>query len=164
MPHYHGFSIFGSNGLDRSSGGSSLSHSGDEILPTYSLWGLYNCYVRPRSFIERTPPVAGLVSKKWCGTSLMDDASLSFDTLLHRRQGYDSTILPPMSAILIEFIGTQLVDDTNLVCYLPELENALDVLFEMQDSLLFWGHTLCSTGGAFKSEKCYWYMVDYECF
>jgi len=33
----------------------------------------------------------------------------------------------------------------------------------MQASMLCWGNLLCSTGGALKREKCYWYMVDYEC-
>ena len=26
-----------------------------------------------------------------------------------------------------------------------------------------WGDLLCCTGGALKPEKCFWYLVDYEC-
>ena len=68
----------------------------------------------------------------------------------YRHQGFGSSIMSPISGLLIDFIDTQFVDDTDLVCYLPELEDLADVFLKMQESLLFWGSTLCSTGGAFK--------------
>ena len=81
----------------------------------------------------------------------------------YTRQGFGSEMLSPLSGTLISFIGTLFVDDTDLVVYLPELKDSASVFREMQESVSEWGHLLCSTGGALKPEKCYWYMIDYEC-
>ena len=68
-----------------------------------------------------------------------------------------------MSLTLIRCLGTMFVDDTDLYVSLPKLRDSFSVYKEMQSSMLCWGNLLCSTGGALKPEKCYWYMVDYEC-
>ena len=81
----------------------------------------------------------------------------------YEREGHGSSVLSPMSMTLIEFLGSMFVDDTDIVVSLPELRDSLAVYNEMQSSMTCWGSLLCSTGGALKPEKCYWYMIDYEC-
>ena len=77
--------------------------------------------------------------------------------------GYGARMTSSIRDRLIKFLGTMFVDDTDLVSWLPNLTDSRKVFFDMQESLLIWGTLLCATGGAFKPEKCYWYMVDYVC-
>ena len=81
----------------------------------------------------------------------------------YHNEGYGSSILSPMSLTLIGCLGTIFVDNTDIFVSLPELRDSFSVYKEMQASMLCWGNLLCSTGGARKPERCYWYMGDYEC-
>ena len=81
----------------------------------------------------------------------------------YHNEGFGSSILSPMSLTLIESLGTMFVDDTDIFVSLPELRDSFSVYKEMQASMLCWGNLLCSTWGALKPEKCYWYIVDCEC-
>ena len=81
----------------------------------------------------------------------------------YTRQGLGSEMVSPLSGTLIAFVGTLLVDNTDLVVYLPALKDSASVFAVMLDSVSKWGHLLCSTAGVLKPEKCYCYMIDYEC-
>ena len=50
-----------------------------------------------------------------------------------------------MSRLLIAFIGTAVVDDTDLVVYLPWLKLPLEVYKEIQESLFLWDNLLSAT-------------------
>ena len=80
----------------------------------------------------------------------------------YRLEGFGARLLSPISRLLIEFMGTIFVDDTDLVIMDPTLKSSIAVYEEMQRSLYMWGDLLTSTGGALKPEKCFWYLVDYE--
>ncbi len=85
--------------------------------------------------------------------------------LLHcyARQGFGSSILSPMSLILINFLGQMYVDDTDLIVMQPHYHPSSDIRHDTQASVDAWANLLISTGGSLNPDKCYWYMVDYVC-
>ena len=78
-------------------------------------------------------------------------------------KGFDAQITSPISNVLTKFMSTIFVDDTDLNIMGPHWQDARAVYQEMQESTYMWGNILCCTGGALKPEKCFWYLVDYEC-
>ena len=81
----------------------------------------------------------------------------------YEREGFGASIVTPISEWVIEFLGTMFVDDTDLIVMGNNLLTSEQVYQETQDSLYVWGDLLLCTGGALKPEKCFWYLVDYEC-
>ena len=55
------------------------------------------------------------------------------------------------------------VGDTDLNVMGDNLRTSKHVYQEMQDSLHMWDNLLLHTGRATKPDKCFWYLVDYEC-
>ena len=65
-------------------------------------------------------------------------------------QGFGASITSLISRHVIECIGTQFVDDTDLYTYLPWLRSSYEVHLEMQKSVTIWG-----------LEKSYLYNINY---
>ena len=81
----------------------------------------------------------------------------------YKKESFGSQITSPISKTLTTFMGNMFVDDTNLDVIGPVWRNSRAVYQEVQESTYMWGDLLCCTGGALKPEKCFWYLVDYEC-
>lgn len=81
----------------------------------------------------------------------------------YARQGFGSSILSPLSRILIEFLGEMYVDDTDLIVMKPHYRSATNLQADAQESVDAWAFLLNSTGGSLNPEKCYWYSIDYVC-
>jgi hypothetical protein len=81
----------------------------------------------------------------------------------YSRAGFGSSILSPISELLIRFLGEMFVDDTDLIITQPHYRTSNDVRLDVQKSVDMWAYLLNSTGGSLNPEKCYWYMVDYVC-
>ena len=72
-------------------------------------------------------------------------------------------IQDPITAEIIHTMGALFVDDTDLYTW---RENTLDpgeVWSQAQLELEHWSCLLNATGGALKPEKCFWYLLGYEC-
>ena len=81
----------------------------------------------------------------------------------YKKEGFGSEITSPISKTLTTFMGNMFVDDTNLDVIGPAWRDSRAIYQEVQESTHMWGDLLCCTGGALKPEKCFWYLVDYEC-
>ncbi len=60
-------------------------------------------------------------------------------------------------------MGALFVDHTNLYTWLEDTLNPGKVWSQAQLELEHWSCLLNATGGALKPEKCFWYLLDYEC-
>ena len=81
---------------------------------------------------------------------------------IYKSQGYGAKIPDPLTGEIIHSMGDLFVDDCDLFNWLESLLSAEEIWEETQDSILMWGTLLCASGGALKSEKCWWYLLDYE--
>ena len=64
---------------------------------------------------------------------------------------------------LIHSLGAMCVDDSDLYCWIEYMESAEEMYEQIQKETTAWGHLLMATGGCLKPEKCFWYILDYEC-
>jgi hypothetical protein len=60
-------------------------------------------------------------------------------------------------------MGAIFVDDTNLYTWLEDIRDPGEVWSHAQLELEHWSRLLNVTGGALKPEKCFWYLLNYEC-
>jgi hypothetical protein len=72
-------------------------------------------------------------------------------------------IRDPITAAMIHSMGALFVDDTNLYTWRETLLSAEKLWCQAQLELEQWSSLLNVTGGALKLEKCFWYLLDYEC-
>jgi hypothetical protein len=72
-------------------------------------------------------------------------------------------IRDPITAEMIHSMGELFVNDTNLYTWREYLLDPGDLWCQAQLELEQWCCLLNATGGAFKPEKCSWYLLDYEC-
>ena len=81
----------------------------------------------------------------------------------YKREGFGASIVTPILEWVIEFLGTKVVDKPDLIVMGNNLLTSEQMYLVMQNSLYVWSDLLLCTGGALKPEKCFWYLVDYEC-
>ncbi len=74
-----------------------------------------------------------------------------------------SMIKVPITAEIIHTMGALFVDDTNLYTWLEDTLDLGEVWSQAQLELEHWSCLLNATRGALKLEKCFWYLLDYEC-
>jgi hypothetical protein len=60
-------------------------------------------------------------------------------------------------------MGALFVDDTDPYTWLDDTLDPGEVWSQAQLELEHWSRLLNATGGALKPEKCFWYLLDYEC-
>ena len=68
-----------------------------------------------------------------------------------------------ITAEIIHTMCALFVDDTNLYTWLEDNFDPGEVWSQAQLELEHWSCLLNATGGALKPEKCFWYLLDYEC-
>jgi hypothetical protein len=81
----------------------------------------------------------------------------------YKKADYGSSIVSPMSGIIIEFMGEIYVDDSDLLVFLENEFDCRKLMQVVQKSLDAWAGLLNVTGGALNQDKCYWYLVSYTC-
>ena len=74
-----------------------------------------------------------------------------------------SMIQDPITAEIIHTMGALFVDDTDLYTWRDGLLDPGEVWAQAQVELDNWSSLLNATGGALKADKCFWYLIDYEC-
>ena len=72
-------------------------------------------------------------------------------------------IQDPITAEIIHTMGALFVDDTDLYTWLEDTLDSGEVWSQAQLELAHWSCLLNATRGALKLEKCFWYLLDYEC-
>ena len=80
-----------------------------------------------------------------------------------RKLKHGAHIRDPMTGWLIHTVGAMFVDDSDLYCWVESMPRAEDLYETIQAETKMWGDLLLATGGCLKPEKCFWYMLDYEC-
>jgi hypothetical protein len=80
-----------------------------------------------------------------------------------REEGVGASIVTLISGWIIEFLGTVVVDNTDLNVMDKDMRAYKQVHREMHNSLYMRDNLLLCTRGALKLEKCVWYLVDYTC-
>ena len=60
-------------------------------------------------------------------------------------------------------MGAIYVDDADLYTSSEDLTNEMDLVVQTQNNVDQWNDLLKASGGALKPEKCFWYMLDYNC-
>merc|ERR1712127_606712 len=55
------------------------------------------------------------------------------------------------------------VDDTDLYCWAESLKTGEELFEQIQEETYAWRSLLIATGGWLKPEKCFWYLLDYDC-
>jgi hypothetical protein len=73
------------------------------------------------------------------------------------------TIRDPITAAMIHSTGALFVNDTNLYTWREDLLDPGELWCQAQLELEQLSFLLNATGGALKLEKCFWYLLDYEC-
>jgi hypothetical protein len=73
-------------------------------------------------------------------------------------------IWDPISVEFIHTMGTLYVDDTDLYTWKEHIMDPGELWCQTQIELDQWSYLLNATGGALIPEKCFWYLLDYECF
>jgi hypothetical protein len=81
----------------------------------------------------------------------------------YKKAGYGSSIVSPMSGIIIEFMGEIYVDDSDLLVFLANKFDHRKLMQVAQKCLDTWAGLLNATGGTLNPDKCYWYLVSYTC-
>jgi len=74
-----------------------------------------------------------------------------------------SMVQDPITAEIIHTMGALFVDDTDLYTWREGMLDPGEVWAQAQLELEKWSCLLNATGGALKPEKCFWYLIDYEC-
>jgi hypothetical protein len=72
-------------------------------------------------------------------------------------------IQDPISEELIHTMGALFVDDTDLYKWREQIMDPGKLWCQTQIELENWNCLLNATGGALKLEKCFWYLLDYDC-
>jgi hypothetical protein len=72
-------------------------------------------------------------------------------------------IQDPISEELIHTMGALYVDDIDLYIWKNHIMDPGELWCQTQIELEQWSCPLNATGGALKPEKCFWYLLDYEC-
>ena len=72
-------------------------------------------------------------------------------------------IADPITGDVIHTVGSMFVDDTDLYCWEESLKTGDELLEKIQEETHAWGNLLIATGGCLKLEKCFWYLLDYNC-
>ena len=74
-----------------------------------------------------------------------------------------SLIQDPITAEVIHSMGALFVNDTDLYTWRENIIDPGDLWCQAQLDLEHWSCLLNATGGALKSDKCFWYLLDYVC-
>jgi hypothetical protein len=82
---------------------------------------------------------------------------------IYKQLNLGSVITDPNTAEVIHTMGALFVDDTDLYTWLEDTLDLRKVWSQAQLELEHWSSLLNATGGALKPEKCFWYLLDYEC-
>ncbi len=72
-------------------------------------------------------------------------------------------IQDPISEELIHTMGAFFIDDTDLYTWREQIMDPGKLCCQTQIELENWSCLLNATGGALKPEKCFWYLLDYDC-
>ncbi len=72
-------------------------------------------------------------------------------------------IRDPITAEMIHSMGALFINDTDLYTWKENLLDPGELWCQAQLELEQWSCLLNATGGALKLEKCFWYLIDYEC-
>jgi hypothetical protein len=73
-------------------------------------------------------------------------------------------IQDPISAEFIHTMVAFYVDDTDLYTWKEHIMDPGELWCQTQIELEQWSCLFNATEGALKPEKCFWYLLDYECF
>jgi hypothetical protein len=82
---------------------------------------------------------------------------------VYKQLNLGALIQDPITAKMFHSMGALFVDDTNLYTWWEYLLDPGDLWCQTQLELKRWSCLLNATGGALKPEKCFWYLLDYEC-
>jgi hypothetical protein len=82
---------------------------------------------------------------------------------VYKQLNLGSMITDPITAEIIHTMGAFFVDDTDLYTWLEDTLDPEEVWSQAQLELEHWSCLLNATEGALKLEKCFWYLLDYEC-
>jgi hypothetical protein len=82
---------------------------------------------------------------------------------VYKQLNLGALIMDPITAAMIHSIGALFVDDTNLYTWREGLLDPGELWCQAHLELEQWSCLLNATGGALKLEKCFWYLLDYEC-
>jgi hypothetical protein len=107
-------------------------------------------------------PLQGLCQGNGCAPACWLMLSLLLMRCYHK-EGHELMVTSPISGKTIEFMGEIYVDDTDLLTFLlnvPDLETLMELT---QRNLDKWVRLLNAMGGALNPDKCYWYLIYYEC-
>ena len=82
---------------------------------------------------------------------------------VYKQLNLGALIQDPITAKTIHSMGALFVDDTDLYTWREYLLDPGDVWCQAQLELEQCSCLLNAPGGGLKPEKCFWYLLDYEC-
>ncbi len=72
-------------------------------------------------------------------------------------------IQDPISEEIIHTMGALFVDNTDLYTWREQIMDPGELWRQTQIELENWSCLLNARGGALRPEKCFWYLLDYDC-
>ena len=82
---------------------------------------------------------------------------------VYKQLNLGALIQDPITAEMTHSMGALFVDDTDLYTWREYLLDPGDVWCQAQLELEQCSCLLNAPGGGLKPEKCFWYLLDYEC-
>ena len=80
----------------------------------------------------------------------------------HKKKGHGVHFLCPITKLKSHIAGVIFVDDTDLMHFrMDRIEDELEVLYHLQESITNWGKLLIASGGALKPIKCFYYIISF---
>ena len=82
--------------------------------------------------------------------------------LLMKEKGHVTHVVSPISGIILTLIAFLFVDDIDLIMMKKKDDSDMRVRSRLQSTISYWNEILRVSGGALKSEKCYWYFARFR--
>ena len=82
---------------------------------------------------------------------------------IQRALGYGAKVLDPITKLLTHTIGALFIDNIDLYIWDINFKTGQEVYEQHQKELHQWTLLLNATGGALSTQKCWTYLLDYEC-
>ena len=80
-----------------------------------------------------------------------------------RELDYGAVRVDPITRNVMHTVGSMFVNNTDLHCWEDSLKVGKELFGKIQEETNALRNLLITTGGCLKPEKCFWYLIDYNC-
>jgi hypothetical protein len=82
---------------------------------------------------------------------------------VYKQLDLGTDIHDPITNNIIHSMGAMFVDNFDLFTWKEAITEPIELMLQAQQEVTQWSLLLNATRGALKPEKCFWYLLDYNC-